>query len=117
LHTSVINHEQNIQINLSDFATDTISSDYEAFTLNIPFAKLFDFLTRAEQIQEAREPDNGQKKVKNKRKTRKRRLSSSPIDELGDEDEASFRGLETKAVNLADAADKDFNPPGAKRRA
>lgn len=43
--------------------------------------------------------------------------SSSPVDALRSEDEADFLGRETKAVDQAEAADEDFEAPGAKRRA
>lgn len=104
-------------IRLSDFATDAISDCFKSVSLSIPFERLIELLTRAEQIQQAREPTDGRERIKSTRPTKKRRLSSSSVDELESEDEGKFAGLEAAAVQRVDTADKDFDVRKAKRRA
>ncbi|KAK3943624.1 hypothetical protein QBC46DRAFT_27069 [Diplogelasinospora grovesii] len=94
---SPVNHTECLTLSLSDFATDEISSGDEPVSLSIQFGRLADFLAQAEQIHQAREPDNRQG-VKSSRRPKKRRLPSSPAEELRSEDEAEYRrrGIPTR---------------------
>ena len=103
-----INQSECLVINLGDFATDGISSGHESVLLSVPFERLFEQLHQAEKMQQAREADNGQQKIKSTRRTKKRRHSSSPVDELRAEDEMRFLEREMMAVEQSETADKDF---------
>jgi hypothetical protein len=46
--------------------------------------------------------------VKSKQKTRKRKRSSTPFEQLGSEDEAERQNQEVEAEERIDAADGDF---------
>lgn len=101
-------------LSLNDFATDEISTkiDFTNSTkVNISYKKLAQFLNRAEEMQESREPTQGSrgKSVKSNRKTRKRKRSSTPFDQLRSEDEAEHLNQEAKAEERIDAADGDFS--------
>jgi hypothetical protein len=70
-------------LSLDDFATDEISTNRhfgDSTEVNISYKKLAQFLNRAEEMQESREPTQGSRghSAKSKRKTRKRKRSSSP---------------------------------------
>jgi hypothetical protein len=63
-------------LSLDDFATDEISTKMDfgdSTEVDISYEKLAQFLNRAEEMQESREPTQGSKgqSVKSKRKTRK----------------------------------------------
>jgi hypothetical protein len=80
-------------LSLDDFATDEISTNMhfgDSTKVNISYKKLAQFLNRAEEMQESREPTQGSgaQSIKSKRQTRKRKRSSTPFDQLGSEDEA-----------------------------
>jgi hypothetical protein len=111
-----VNTEDSIIINLSDFATDEISCGHESVTLGILFSQLADFLNKAEEIQEAREPRTGGRSIKSRRQTRKRKLSSSSAEELRSEDEAKILDDERRIAGRAAANDQEFTIPGTKRR-
>lgn len=86
--------EDRLGIHLSDFATDEIFCGNKSAKLYIPFSQLAQFLSRAEEVQEAREPRKGQQGIKSSRQTRKCPLSSSSAEELVSGDEARFLDLE-----------------------
>lgn len=89
----------------------------EPISFNISFEKLASLLARAEQMHQAREPEDGRQSVKSQRQTKKRQASSSPADELRSEDEARYRVKERDAAERASAGDKDFQLLVVKRRA
>ncbi|UKZ78688.1 hypothetical protein TrVFT333_006434 [Trichoderma virens FT-333] len=95
---------------------DQISSSHESVCFSISFKRLSDLLGKAEQMQKVREPTGGQGGIKSTRKTKKRKLSSSPVDELIPEDEENFLVREIEVLRRAEQADKDFKEPAAKRR-
>jgi hypothetical protein len=111
-----VNVEDHLEINLSDFATDEIFCGDEFAKLYIPFSQLAHFLSRAEEVQDAREPRDGQQGIKSSRQTRKRPLSSSSAEELVSGDEARFLGLERRTADRAEANDGEFTMLRAKRR-
>lgn len=99
---------------------DGISSGHESVSLSVPFERLFELLDQAEKIQQAREANDGQQNIKSTRRTKKRRHSSSPVDELRAEDEMHFLEKERRVVAQSEVADKDFKDSetrGPKRRA
>jgi len=101
-------------LSLNDFATDEISTKIDfrnSAEVNISYKKLAQFLNRAEEMQESREPMQGSrgKSAKSKRKTRKRKRSSTLFDQLRSEDEAEHLNQEIKVDERIDAADSDFS--------
>ena len=62
-------------------------------------------------MQESREPTQGSgaQSVKSTRQTRKRRRSSSSLDQLRSEDEAERQNQEGKSEKRIDAKDDDFS--------
>jgi hypothetical protein len=100
-------------LSLDDFATDEISTDKhcgDSTEVNISYKKLAQFLNKAEAMQESREPTQGSRGpgAKSKRKTRKRKRSSSPFDQLRSADEAERQDQEAMTEERIDAADDDF---------
>jgi len=101
-------------LSLDDFATDEISTNRhfgDSTEVNISYKKLAQFLNRAEEMQQSREPTQGSRghSAKSKRKTRKRKRSSSPFDQLRSADEAERQNQEAMAEERIDAADDDFS--------
>jgi hypothetical protein len=101
-------------LSLDDFATDEISTNRhfgDSTEVNISYKKLAQFLNLAEEMQESREPTQGSRghSAKSKRKTRKRKRSSSPFDQLRSADEAERQNQEAMAEERIDAADADFS--------
>ncbi|CAH0035035.1 unnamed protein product [Clonostachys rhizophaga] len=111
-----VNQTDSVFINISDLASDEISSADESVILTIPFRRLADFLSQAERMQQVKEPKEGQPSIKSSRRTRKRRLSSSSAEELRSGDEAKFLEQERRIADRAAAEDGDFMATGAKRR-
>ncbi|RFU72612.1 telomere-associated recq-like helicase [Trichoderma arundinaceum] len=103
-----------LTLRLRDFATDEIPLKYDNTVLSITYRQLYDDLTRAEEMQSARDPNKGRRST---RKTRKRKLSSSPYDGLRSDDEATFTLKEQQANERATAKDTEFSAPVSKRRA
>lgn len=100
-------------LHLDDFATDAMSikwSSGSSTEVNISYKKLANFLNKAEAMQESRELAQGSvgQGIKLTRKTRKRRRSSSPFDQLRSDDEHEHLKQEVKAEEKTDAADSDF---------
>jgi hypothetical protein len=104
-------------LSLSDFAPDEISSGDESSVLSISFKRLAYLLAQAEERGQTRESDDGRQGIKSTRRTKKRRPSSSPAEELRSEDEAEYCRREEKATERAAAEDEDFQEPVLKRRA
>lgn len=79
----------------------------DSVEINISCKKLARFLNRAE----SREPTQGSKGhgAKSKLKTRKRKRSSSPFDQLRSADEAERQNQEAMTDKRIDAADDDFS--------
>ncbi|KAK0624085.1 hypothetical protein B0T14DRAFT_565391 [Immersiella caudata] len=113
---SPVNGEDSLQLSLSDFATDEILSGYESTTLSIPFRRLVDLLTQAEEVRQAREAESGLCGIRSKRKTRKRKATFSPADELRSEDEAKYQRPERDVAERAAADDGEYERPGRRRR-
>ena len=110
------NESRYLELMLSDFATDEISSELEPVSLSIPYAQLSVLLNRAEHIHRARESGRGEQGIKSTRRTRKRKRSSTPVDQIGSEDEAECRNQEIRAAERIDAGDEDFILSQGKRR-
>ena len=101
-------------LSLDDFATDEISTNKhfgDSTEIKVSYKELAHLLNRAEEMQESREPTQGSggHSAKSKRKTRKRKRSSSPFDELRSADEAERQNQEAMAEERSDAADDDFS--------
>jgi hypothetical protein len=101
-------------LRLRDFATDEIPLSHDNAVLSISYRQLYDDLTRAEEMQSARDLNKG---LKSTRRTRKRKLSSSPRDIMRSDDEATYVLQEQQADERAAAEDTDFFAPIPKRRA
>jgi hypothetical protein len=101
-------------LNLADFATDEISTNRHfgnSTEVDLSYQELAQFLNRAEEMQESREPTHGSgaKSLKSKRQTRKRKRSSTPFDQLRSEDEAERQNQEAETEDRIDAKDDDFS--------
>lgn len=103
-----------LTLRLRDFATDEIPLSHDNTVLSISYRQLYDDLNRAEEMQSARDANKG---LKSMRKTRKRKLSSSPRDIMRSDDEATYALQEQQADERATAEDTDFFAPVSKRRA
>ncbi|KAL4866876.1 hypothetical protein BDV12DRAFT_172191 [Aspergillus spectabilis] len=110
---SYVNQTQRIRLDLSDFAPEKLSADIRGIQLEITYEQLAYFLSRAEQMHRSRELSHG---IKNERKTRKRKLSSSSAEEIKSEDEAKHRFQEEEDAERSAAHDNDFIPPSRKKR-
>ncbi|KAL0930285.1 uncharacterized protein CTRU02_212489 [Colletotrichum truncatum] len=108
-----VNGTDNIQLALSDFATDALS-DVSTTPINIKLDRLAELLDEAEEVHKAREEGLGGG-IRSKRTIKKRPRSSSPAEQILSEDELVFRIQEDKVLERADAKDHDFHPP-VKRR-
>ncbi|RSL44543.1 hypothetical protein CEP54_014640 [Fusarium duplospermum] len=122
----VLNHDESLTIDIRDFATEEVSSTWPSAKINIQFSRLAQMAEDARQRQREQEstcPDVG---VKSRRITRKRRLSSSPVQQLRPEDEDRVAGQEHAVAEkyyqadsdylVEDETDKDYKPRAAKRR-
>lgn len=110
---SCVNQAQHIRLYLSDFGPDELSANIPERQLEISYAKLAHFLTRAEKMRRTRESSSG---IKSERKTRKRKLSSSSAEVMRSEDETMHRRWEKEDAERSAARDADFNPPSRRRR-
>ncbi|KAL2795488.1 hypothetical protein BJX66DRAFT_324582 [Aspergillus keveii] len=108
-----VNQTQHIRLNLRDFAPDRLSADVRGLYLEISYEKLAEFLRDAEEMRQTRELGDG---IKSDRKTRKRKYSSSSVEEMKTEDEAEHRLRETEDAERSAARDTDYNPLSRKRR-
>ncbi|KAL5583952.1 hypothetical protein FOVSG1_015303 [Fusarium oxysporum f. sp. vasinfectum] len=113
---SPMNRDSKLTLNLHDFAPDELSQDYPNIPISIPYSKICDFLNMAELLHQSRESKNA-KGVRSTRRVKKRKLSSSPVEELGPEDEEKFIAKEESADAKEKKQDGDFEPQAAKRRA
>ncbi|KDN62342.1 hypothetical protein CSUB01_11473 [Colletotrichum sublineola] len=108
-----VNGTNDIQLALSDFATDALSH-VSTTSICIKFERLAQLLDEAEQVQKVREEGSGGG-IRSKRTFKKRPRSSSPAEQILSDDEHVFRTQEGKALEQSDAKDRDFHP-SAKRR-
>jgi hypothetical protein len=111
-----MNRDSKLTLDLHDFAPDELSQDYPNIPISIPYSKIYDFLNTAEQLHQSRESKNA-KGVRSTRRVKKRKLSSSPMEELDPEDEEKFTAKEELADAKEKKQDGDFEPQAAKRRA
>ncbi|KAK5656231.1 hypothetical protein OQA88_4992 [Cercophora sp. LCS_1] len=84
-------YDECLELRLSDFASDEISDG-------------------------SREMECESRGIKSRRRTRKRKPSSSPADELRSEDEAKYRRQESDVAERAAVDDEEYERPGRKRR-
>ncbi len=106
-----VNSTNVLCLTLDDFATDEISKKAdlgESERVEISYEKLAQFLNKAEEMQEAREPIQGRqhRSLASRRKTRKRRRSPTPSDQVKSEDE---RDPQNQEEEVEDEADSDFS--------
>ncbi|KAF4449399.1 hypothetical protein F53441_7320 [Fusarium austroafricanum] len=85
-------------------------------TLNIAFSYLAQLAQDAQKWQKKKESGGSDDTAKPKRVIRKRRLSSSPVEDLRSEDKAYYSKKEAADASRHDASDGDYRPPVAKRR-
>lgn len=111
-----MNRGSKLTLDLHDFAPDELAQDYPNIPISIPYSKIYDFLNTAEQLHQSRESKNA-KGVRSTRRVKKRKLSSSPVEELAPEDEERFTAKEESADAKEKKQDGDFEPQTAKRRA
>ncbi|KAL9567457.1 hypothetical protein ACKAV7_008407 [Fusarium commune] len=111
-----LNPDQSLTIELRDFAPDELSKTWPDVTLDIAFSRLAQLAQDAQEWQKRKESRGSDDKAKPRRVTRKRRLSSSPVEELRSEDEANYSKKEAAGASRHDASDGDYRPPVAKRR-
>ncbi|KEY66211.1 hypothetical protein S7711_09224 [Stachybotrys chartarum IBT 7711] len=100
-----INETDNIHIDLRDFSPDEIPRSIEPTMLSIPFGLLDHSLRRAERRQQEIEVNPS---VKPEPQTKKRKLSSSSIEELDPYDEKRFLEKEKQVAARAEREDKDY---------
>jgi hypothetical protein len=110
---SLVNQRESVRFKLSDFAPDQLSAEFQSIEICIKYEKLAELLNRAEQMHQARELRPG---IKSERQTRKRKLSSSPADEIKTDDEAKYYLAENKAEASSTAYDVDFVPVPPRKR-
>jgi hypothetical protein len=79
---------------------------------NHVFSKLFDLLSEAEEMQKSREFGDVERTL-SESNVRKRRISSSSIEELDADDETRFRDQEQAVDDKAQYGDRDFKPRAA----
>ncbi|TVY73708.1 hypothetical protein Focb16_v005910 [Fusarium oxysporum f. sp. cubense] len=111
-----MNRDSKLTLDLHDFAPDELSQDYPNIPISIPYSKICDFLNTAEQLHQSRESKNA-KGVRSTRRVQKRKLPSSPVEELSPEDEEKFKAKEELADTKEKRQDGDFELRAAKRRA
>lgn len=88
-------------------------AEFQDIEICVKYEKLAELLNRAEQMHQARESCPG---IKSERKTRKRKLSSSPADEIKTDDEAKYSLAEKNAEASSTAYDVDFAPVLPRKR-
>lgn len=110
----LVNPTNCLRLSLRDFATDAIPLGQESSVLSVSYRQLYDDLVRAEELQQARQPENG---IRSTRRTKKRKLSSSPDEALRTGDEAQYISQEREVEERVAAEDADFLAPATKRRA
>ncbi|KAG7408728.1 hypothetical protein Forpe1208_v012290 [Fusarium oxysporum f. sp. rapae] len=121
-----MNPDESLTIYLHDFATDEVSSVWPSAEINIQFSQLAQLFKDAQQRQREQESTCANVGVKSKRITKKRRLSSSPVQQLRPEDEDRIAGQEDAVAQkyhqadddyvFEDETDEDYKPRAAKRR-
>ncbi|KAF5244006.1 hypothetical protein FANTH_7919 [Fusarium anthophilum] len=88
-----INSEKNLTLQLHDFVPDELYDECPDFPVAIMFSKLFELLSEAEEMQKSRELGDVDRTLTGSN-VRKRRISSSSIEELDADDETRFRDQE-----------------------
>ncbi|OAA34769.1 hypothetical protein NOR_08281 [Metarhizium rileyi] len=111
-----LNSDRLLEIDLRDFAPDEVSKTWPDITLNIAFSRLAQLAQDAQEWQKRKETGGSDDKAKPKRVIRKRRLSSSPVEDLRSEDEAYYFQMEAADASRRDASDGDYRPSVAERR-
>jgi hypothetical protein len=108
-----MNPDETLTLDLRNFAPDELSQPSHSVPITIPFSRIRDFVDIAKGMHDAREsaPSRPARRIK------KRRLSSSSIEELASEDAARLSDEEKMATQKVEALDRDFEPRAAKRRA
>ncbi|KAF5025158.1 hypothetical protein F66182_2734 [Fusarium sp. NRRL 66182] len=111
-----LNSDQSLKINLGDFAPDEVSKTWPDITLTIAFSRLAQLAQDAQKWRKKNKSGVSDDEVKLRRVIRKRRLLSSPVEELRSEDEANYSKMEAADASRHDASDGSYRPPVAKRR-
>ncbi|SCO54592.1 uncharacterized protein FFNC_15587 [Fusarium fujikuroi] len=107
-----INPEKNLTLQLHDFVPDELCDECPNLPVVIMFSKLFDLLSEAEEMQKSREFGDVQRAL-SESDVRKRRISSSSIEELNADDETRFRDQEQAVDDKAQYGDRDFKSRAA----
>jgi hypothetical protein len=107
-----LNPENSLTLHLHDFAPDQKCEDIPNIPISISFAKICEFLDDAEKVQKAGESKDT-RGIRSTRKVRKRKLSSSSLEELASDDEERFKEQEEAVDTRASHRDDAFEPrPG-----
>ncbi|EGU82011.1 hypothetical protein FOXB_07477 [Fusarium oxysporum f. sp. conglutinans Fo5176] len=105
----VLNPDQSLTIDIREFATDELSETWPTATINIPFSRLAQNAQDAQQRQKEQEPLRPDDSVKSRRRPiRKRRWSSSSVEELRSEDEAKYSNKEDSVAWKYHVSDTDY---------
>ncbi|KAF5021479.1 hypothetical protein F66182_6479 [Fusarium sp. NRRL 66182] len=104
-----LNPESTLTLYLHDFAPDQSCQDIPNIPISISFAKICEFLNRAEKGQKDRESKDA-RGIRSTRKVRKRKVSSSSLEELASDDEEKFKKQENAVDTRASYHDDDFEP-------
>ncbi|KAM0364022.1 hypothetical protein ACHAPK_011045 [Fusarium culmorum] len=107
-----INSDKKLTLQLHDFVPDELCNECPDFPVVIMFSKLFDLLSEAEEMQKSREFGDVERTL-SESNVRKRRISSSSIEELDADDETRFRDQEQAVDVKAQYGDRDFKPRAA----
>ncbi|KAF5702240.1 hypothetical protein FGLOB1_9715 [Fusarium globosum] len=103
------NLDSELTLTLHDFLPDSECEDVPNIPISISFTEICEFLNDAEEVQKARESKDG-RGVESTRKVRKRKLSSSSLEELDIDDEEKFKEQEEAVDISASHVDGDFQP-------
>ncbi|KAF4986694.1 hypothetical protein FDECE_15820 [Fusarium decemcellulare] len=104
-----LNPGSSLTLNLHDFAPDELCHDVPNIPIPISFAKICEFLDRAEKGQKDRESKDA-RGFRSTLKVRKRKVSSSSLEDLASDDEDRVKQQEIAADTRADHHDDDFVP-------
>ncbi|RYC82209.1 hypothetical protein BFJ63_vAg14917 [Fusarium oxysporum f. sp. narcissi] len=104
-----MNPKSTLTLRLHDFAPDSECESVPNIPISISFSDICEFLDDAEEVQKARESKDG-RGVKSARKVRKRKLSSSSLEELALDDEEKFKEQEEAVDISASHGDDAFQP-------
>ncbi|KAF7550521.1 hypothetical protein G7046_g7992 [Stylonectria norvegica] len=111
-----MNPDETLTLDLRDFAPDRLSEPSYSLPITVPFSRIRDCVDGAKEMQDVREsirsgPQPPEPRIK------KRRLSSSSIEELASDDAARLSDEEKMATQKVEALDRDYEPRASKRRA